>query len=227
MSQIRPTSRHLTMLMVCLLAVGLWQIGEGSWIYAKARLAQWLLQRAWSRSLAGDRDVKPWPWADTWPIARFVVPGQGVDQIVLEGAYGRTLAFGPGHVESTGPLEEAGSIILTGHRDTHFRFLENLQPGEALAIQIRTGAWTQFTVQDRQIVDSRTGSIRLDEDGRHLILATCYPFDTIVPGGPLRYVVKAERDQVEPIPQLRVPARPSDGQSDTRSGARPKSAPGT
>ena len=45
-----------------------------------------------------------WPWADTWLIARLVVPSLAIDQIVLEGTYGRTLDFGPGHVESAGPL---------------------------------------------------------------------------------------------------------------------------
>ena len=30
--------------------------------------------------------MKPWPWADTWPVARLVVPSLGIDQIVLEGA---------------------------------------------------------------------------------------------------------------------------------------------
>jgi len=136
--------------------------------------------------------VKPWPWADTWPIARLIVPTLGIDQIVLEGAYGRTLAFGPGHVESTGPLEGSDSIILTGHRDTHFRFLEQLQAGETILIQARTGVWDRFAVQDRQIVDSRKAIISTQKDKRHLILVTCYPFHPIEPGGPLRYMVTAE-----------------------------------
>jgi hypothetical protein len=58
----------------------------------------------------------------------------GIDQIVLESAYGRTLAFGPEHVESTRPLGGSGSIILTGHRDTHFRFLEKLESGDVIAL---------------------------------------------------------------------------------------------
>ena len=53
------------MLMAGLLAIGCWQLGEGSWIYAKAGLAQFLLQRAWCRALAGEAMPKPWPWADT------------------------------------------------------------------------------------------------------------------------------------------------------------------
>jgi len=45
MSAVRTVPCVLVMLPVCLLAVGLWQIGEGSWIYAKAGLAQYLLFR--------------------------------------------------------------------------------------------------------------------------------------------------------------------------------------
>jgi sortase A len=188
----RSKTKVIALLVPALVLLGLWQTGGGVWIYMKAHLAQVLLQRAWASTLAGQQDVKPWPWADTWPIARLIVPGLGIDQIVLEGAYGRTLAFGPGHVESTGPLEGSGNIILTGHRDTHFRFLEKIQTGETILLQGRTGAWHRLTVQDRQVVDSHTASIPTHEDKTQLILVTCYPFDAIVPGGPLRYMVIAE-----------------------------------
>jgi hypothetical protein len=52
-------------------------------------------------TLSGGETVKPWPWADTWPIARLSAPRHGVDLFVLAGATGRTLAFGPGHVDGT------------------------------------------------------------------------------------------------------------------------------
>jgi len=83
-------------------------------------------------------------------------------------------------------------MILTGHRDTHFRFLEQLQAGETLLLQTRTGIWHRFTVRDSQIVDSRTAVISIQKDKKQLILVTCYPFAAIVPGGPLRYLVIAE-----------------------------------
>lgn len=195
MNSIRPTPRALLALMVCLLAFGGWQLVEGSWIYAKAGLAQHLLQRAWSRTLAGEANIKPWPWADTWPVARLTVPSQHIDQIVLEGAYGRTLAFGPGHVESADPIQTAGTIILTGHRDTHFRFLKRLQQNDVIEMQTATGLRRRYRVQMARIEDSRRGSIELTQDRPQLVLITCYPFDSPMPGTLWRYVVIAEGEQ--------------------------------
>jgi sortase A len=196
MSQVRPTLFPLAALMVCLLAIGLWQIGEGSWIYAKAGLAQILLQRAWSRTLAGETYVKPWPWADTWPVARLMVPSRKIDLIVLNGAYGRTLAFGPGHVESVGRIGDRGTIILTGHRDTHFAFLKNLALGDRLTLQTGSGNLRSFRVRERLIVDHRTAVISIHRGEPSLVLVTCYPFHTPMPGGPLRFVITAEAEGV-------------------------------
>ena len=193
MTRQRVTTRVIILLVVTLVFLGLWQTGSGVWIYVKANLAQVLLQQAWAGTLAGQRDVRPWPWADTWPIARLVVPSLGIDQIVLEGAHGRTLAFGPGRLESHTSARDVETMILTGHRDTHFRFLERLHAGDTVLIQARTGVWHRFTVRDGQIVDSRTASIRTDEEGEHLILVTCYPFRTFKPNSPFRYVVTADR----------------------------------
>jgi len=191
MSPIRATPRTLTGLMVFLLAISLWQIGEGSWIYAKAWLAQHLLQRAWSRTLAGEAGVKPWPWADTWPVARLLVPSQQIDQIVLEGAYGRTLAFGPGHVESAWPIGSSDTVILTGHRDTHFRFLQRLARNDVIELETTTGHRQRYRVKETRIADSRSASIGIEQDQFRLVLVTCYPFNALQAGGPLRYIVTA------------------------------------
>lgn len=192
MSRIRLASRSLVTLAVCLLIVGLWQVGEGSWIYAKARLAQFLLQRAWSRTLAGEAAVKPWPWADTWTVARLTVPSKQIDLIVLNGAYGRTLAFGPGYAESSALPGSAGTTILTGHRDTHFRFLRQLQDGDAIVVQASTGRSTTYRVRDRHIVSAADARISMQRDRSTLVLVTCYPFDSLISGGPLRYMVTAD-----------------------------------
>ena len=118
----------------------------------------------------------------------------GIDQIVLAGAHGRTLAFGPGRLESGSSAKDGGTMILTGHRDTHFQFLERLHGRETLLVQTQTGRWQRFTVRDMQIVDSRIASILTDEEGAHLILVTCYPFRTLIPNQPYHYVVIADRE---------------------------------
>ncbi len=179
--------------VAALLALGFWQLGQGAYIPAKAWLAQELMQRAWLRVTAGRDRAAPWPWADTWPVARLSMPARGVDLIVLAGDSGRTLAFGPGHLGASALPGETGNAIIAGHRDTHFAFLRKVEPGERLGIETIGGARYEYEVLDTAIVDSRTGSLVLDTDLSMLTLVTCYPFDALEPGGPLRYVVTAER----------------------------------
>jgi sortase A len=190
-------SRTLRTLAVALAAVGVWQLGHGAWIYAKAELAQVLLQRAWARALAGEVDARPWPWADTRPVARLRVPAHGVDLIVLDGVSGRTLAFGPGHATGSPSPGRAGTAILSGHRDTHFRFLARLRPGDEVIVDTPGRPPAHFRVRETAVVDSRTAVIRSAGDAAALVLVTCYPFDAVRPGGPLRYVVAAEPASVE------------------------------
>ncbi len=173
--------------------VGIWHTGHGAWIYMKAELAQYLLERAWTETLAGNRHVSPWPWADTWPIARLLVPQHHIDMFVLAGASGRTLAFGPGHVSSSALPGTKGTTILNGHRDTHFTFLEKIQTGDVMIVEQTNGFRTRYTVRDMKIVDARHAVIFHDESKPQLVLITCYPFDAIAPGSPLRYVVDAEK----------------------------------
>ena len=189
----RPGSRLLTILVAGLLAIGGWQVWEGSWIYAKAGLAQFLLQRAWSLALAGEAMPKPWPWADTWPIARLRMQHPSVDLIVLAGASGRTLAFGPGHVTSSALPGQEGTMVLTGHRDTHFRFLRDVHPNDQLDLTASDGTTLHYRIIEQRVMDSRRESISTGQGPQELVLVTCFPFDAIQAGGPLRYVVRAER----------------------------------
>jgi sortase A len=185
--------KTLGVAIAVLAVVGVWQLGHGVWIHAKARLAQHLLHRAWARTLAGERDVKPWPWADTWPVARLTVPVHGVDVIVLAGASGRTLAFGPGHAAGSAMLGAVGTAIVTGHRDTHFAFLGRVRAGEMVFVQVPGRATASFRVSESAVVDARTAAVLNDDGVSALVLLTCYPFDAVSAGGPLRYVVTAER----------------------------------
>jgi len=178
-------------LVLCLVAAGTWQFGSGLYIHLKAKLAQHLIASAWSRSLQGEREVRPWPWADTWPIARLLVPAQGVDLYVLADASGRSLAFGPGYVSGSAAPGTVGNTIIAAHRDTHFRFLRWLTPGTRIVVQTLDGALHGYEMSAAAIVDVRRDYLEVQSAQQTLTLLTCYPFDAIVPGGPLRYAVFA------------------------------------
>jgi len=185
-------SRPRRWIVACLLCLGFWQLGQGAYIPAKAWFAQELMLRAWDRAAAGQANPAPWPWADTWPVARLLARSGDVDLIVLAGGSGRTLAFGPGHLSASSLPGQRGNSVIAGHRDTHFRFLQHLALGEQLQVETADGFEYDYTVVDIDIVDSRRNGLLLDTDGSMLSLVTCYPFDAIEPGGPLRYVVSLQ-----------------------------------
>jgi sortase A len=180
-------------LVACLLCLGFWQLGQGAYIPAKAWVAQELMQRAWLRGEDGMQRPTPWPWADTWPVARLSARSGEVELIVLEGGSGRTLAFGPGRLSASSLPGEIGNTVIAGHRDTHFSFLRDVEVGESLLLETVSGDKHLYKVIGVDVVDSRRGSLQLDTDEPYLSLVTCYPFEAHDPGGPLRFVVTAKK----------------------------------
>jgi len=180
--------RHHWVLAAVALTAAIFFI-DALWIPAKAELAQILLARSWHHAQAGKPDAKPWPWADTRAIAMLEVPRLGLHEIVLEGSSGRNLAFGPTLVNST-PLDKTNDRILSGHRDTHFRFLQDLQKGDLLRL-ITPVETRDYRVRWLEKVDSRQQQLVIDDSIERLTLLTCYPFDAATTGGPLRWVVTA------------------------------------
>ncbi|MCU0896566.1 MAG: class GN sortase [Burkholderiales bacterium] len=181
----------LGVLVAILVAAGLWQLGRGAYVHVKAEIAQVLLRHAWSRTLAGERAAKPWPWADTWPVARLSVPDRRIDLVVLAGANGRAIAFGPGHVFGTPLPGDAGNSAIGGHRDTHLAFLRDLVPGDELLVERRDGTTRRYRVDWMQVLDKRDTGVLRDEGPTRLTLVTCYPFHAIRSGGDQRFVVSA------------------------------------
>ena len=115
--------RVLTSVPWILTAVGVALVVQGAWVPAKARLAQVLLDDAWAATRTASRGghlepTRPWPWADTWPVARLATPWS--DHVVLAGAHGESLAFGPGWDLRSARPGHTGNVVVAGPRDTHF-----------------------------------------------------------------------------------------------------------
>lgn len=175
---------------VLIALAGLVLIGQGAWIHAKALLAQVLLDHAFVETVATGRDVKPWPWADTWPVARISVKRLDASAIVLAGSSGQALAFGPGHVESTPEAGERGVAVYAAHRDTHFRFLKDIAIGDEITVTRQDGRTFHYRVDGTSVVRFDASGIDPLARGHALVLSTCWPLDAVT-HGPLRYLVHA------------------------------------
>ncbi len=172
------------------LAAGLALFGEQGYLVLKARLAERLIARAYAEYLQDGRAHPPWSWADTHPIGRLGVLRLGVQRTLLAGASGTSLAFGPGHIDGTAAPNSPGNCCVAGHRDTSFRFLDDLRVGDVLWLETR-GARIDYRVTERSVRSMWDGGVLDRTPDPRLTLITCWPLDGWVPG-PERLVVVAK-----------------------------------
>jgi sortase A len=191
----RPEPKGLTVWIKLVLVAtapvvvaGLWMLGQAAYVHAKAWGAQALLDRAWERTLAGEREVQPWPWADTWPVARLTLPERNLSLYVLTGAN----AFGPGHILGTALPGEDGNSVIGGQLDTHLAFLKDVKRGSEIIVERRDGARRHYRVQAAEVFGERETWVMKQDGWTHMTLVTGYPFDALRASGPLRYVVFAD-----------------------------------
>ncbi len=160
---------------------------EAGWMWAKAEVAERLIDQAFRRHLADGGAHAPWSWADTTPLARLEVPRLGIRRTVLAGATGAVLAFGPGHVHGTALPNRPGNCAIAGHRDGWFRFLGQLRPGDEVRLTTREGT-RRYRVERTSVHDRGDTSVLATTTGTRLTLITCYPIDGVLPTTE-RYVV--------------------------------------
>ena len=187
--------KALRILAAVILIAGACLTGRALYMRAKAELAGILIRRAWEQSVQSGKTHAPWAWADTHPIARLRIPRLGYDEIVLEGATPRTLAFGPARLMSGANMGEPGNLMLAGHRTSWFRSLEGIAPGDSIEVEwfdaggelhVRT-----YTVSMIRVVEPQDVALLAPTVEDSLTLITCYPFGSS-PRSPQRFVVRAE-----------------------------------
>jgi sortase (surface protein transpeptidase) len=70
-----------------------------------------------------------------------------------------------------------------------------------LCIRLLAVVEHRYRISESHIIDTRVEHLNRELDRPTLSLVTCYPFDAVVPGGPLRFVAVAE--EIEPEVLLR------------------------
>jgi len=135
--------------------------------------------------------------AGAWPalapqdlVGRIEIPRLKLRAIVAEGVSARTLRLAVGHLPGSALPGEAGNVVLAAHRDTFFRPLEDVQPGDAVVLTTTEGRFA-YSVEATDVVEPSRTDLLAPGTEPALTLVTCYPFDAVLPGGPLRYVVRA------------------------------------
>ena len=157
----------------------------------KAKVAQILLNNAWQQSLKSGEGVQPWPSFDGKPIFKLEIVKHQISQIVLDGTSGQSLAFGPGfHSESNLPHTNKTTAI-SSHRDSHGYYIKNLIVGDEIQLQDLDKQWHYYIVEDAFIINVHDQHQFANTKG--LLLITCYPFNAIASGTPLRYIVSAKK----------------------------------
>lgn len=128
-------------------------------------------------------------------LGRIVIPRMGLDVAYGEGVHAAALDHGPGHWPGTPLPGDAGTSVLSGHRNTHtapFRYLNLLQPGDKITVTGPKKDSVTFRVVDTTIVpEAKYPAFVLrpakDPASRNLTLFACHPA-----GNPVfRIVVRA------------------------------------
>lgn len=123
------------------------------------------------------------------PIAVLRIPKIRLEVAVLPGTDNWTLDRGVGHIEDTAPPGADGNLGIAGHRDSFFRGLKDIAPGDVIELDTLEGTDT-YRIERTWVVSPDEVSVLDPTPTRALTLVTCHPF-YFVGSAPDRFIVRA------------------------------------
>lgn len=124
-------------------------------------------------------------------LGRMSIPSLALSVTVVEGTDALALRRAVGHVPGTAMPGETGNVVISGHRDTHFRPLRNVRRGDVINIATLRGDFS-YRVTSTLIVSPDHLAVLEPGEGENLTLITCYPFN-FIGSAPDRFIVRAVR----------------------------------
>lgn len=120
------------------------------------------------------------------------IPRLEAELPIIEGTDEDELEKGVGHYSTTVFPGQPDQILLSGHRDTVFRQLGELEIGDILQVNMPYGEYI-YEITETEIVDADDTTV-INSTAPHEILtvSTCYPF-SYVGNAPYRYILSAKR----------------------------------
>jgi LPXTG-site transpeptidase (sortase) family protein len=187
--------RHASSVLILVGALLLAYVGlqYGQMFWSQKRLQdEWIReqQRQTQQLRENDSDAaRPVALKDDG-LTRLSIPIISFDAVVVEGTSNRALLLGPGHLQDTPKPGDSGNSVISGHRDTFFRHIHELEKGDQILVQ-RNGKTFHYEVTGKHIVQPTDVSVLKPSKGAELTLITCYPTYYIGPA-PERLVVTSK-----------------------------------
>lgn len=130
-------------------------------------------------------------------MARLEIPSIDSAYTVYWGADEDTLNQGVGMYVSqwTTTPDEKRHTVVSGHRDTVFSELEQVNEGERLALRYKEDIYV-YEVEKVWITDKDDRTVIVDKEEGTLTLTTCYPFQYLG-NAPDRYIIQSSLVEVK------------------------------
>jgi sortase A len=123
-------------------------------------------------------------------LGSLTIPSLKLNLPIYYGTSEDELKQGVGHYLKSGMPGEPRHTVLTGHRDTVFRVLEDIKVSDEVWIQTGAGKFL-YKVHKTRIVDKDDRTVLVEKPTGTLSLVTCYPFQ-YVGNAPQRFIVEAK-----------------------------------
>jgi sortase A len=124
-------------------------------------------------------------------IGRIEIPRLLLSAVVVEGIGNATLRRAVGHIPGTALPGQPGNVGISGHRDTFFRPLKDLQIKDQIQFSTLKGNF-KYEVESLRVVEPNNVGVLARSGENVLTLVTCYPFYYVGPA-PKRFVVRARQ----------------------------------
>jgi LPXTG-site transpeptidase (sortase) family protein len=173
-----------------LLAGGVFGLAYAGYIVADAHIYQTIEE---SRFESVSRSEERHPVIEGSTIGEMEVPRLGLKAIFVQGDSTRILRHAVGHISETALPGEPGNVVLTAHRDSFFRPLRSIKPGDAITLKTLNGEF-EYQVESTEVVLPSDVQVLQPSSENTLTLVTCFPF-YYVGAAPKRFIVRARQDR--------------------------------
>ena len=177
----------------CLVFAGILGVAKASLMPIKAFIGQHYLETAWQETLRNNKLSKPWGSADFYMIGELKVPRLKISRVILNSVSGEALAWGIGRVNNIKSKSPSGPVILAGHRDSHMKFMYELNVGEKIELIMSDGLIKTYIISKTGITNQPELEISESINKKNsLILTTCWPLKSSQQGHQ-RYIIFSQQ----------------------------------